>query len=355
MIDWDDNASVSTDAVSQASSSSSSLFTFQADRHSTAISRLGRAQSVADQLQDLAHQDSTADLAELHKIFEGKETFVLETSTKRPKKRSKLTRGRSGARNHLRRDHCLLLKAGGDGGDGETTSESIESEPPRKRQRTLEDSFKNKPVVSKAIDKVFREALLGWIASADLPFTAVEHPDFINLLRHLNAKLVNELLPQSGDTIKAWMKLEYGAMKEELKCQLALSPYKKLVTFELWTSPYSYALLGVNPHFADLTGKLCSELLSLKHVYGAHTGDNIGVLLRAVIADFEISDTLGYTVSDNAKNNDDAVTKLLELTLPDEEPAPRRLRCGNHIINLSATTFQRWQAPQDPRTPPRRL
>jgi hypothetical protein len=98
-------------------------------------------------------------------------------------------------------------------------------------------------------------------------------------------------------------------------------------------------LLGVNAHFADLTGKLCSELLSLKRVYGAHTGDNIGELLRAVIADFEISDTLGYAVSDNAKNNDDAVTKLLELTFPDEEPAPRRLRCGNHIINLAATAF----------------
>jgi hypothetical protein len=163
----------------------------------------------------------------------GKETFVLESSTKRRKKRSeidafgiRLTKingagnrqgdywvcskcdqagnpfpylfsngGTSGARNYLRRDYCLLLKAGGDGGGGETISESIESEPPRKRQRTLEDSFKNKPVVSKAIDEVFRETLLGWIVSADLPFTAVEYPDFINLFRYLNAKLVNKLLP----------------------------------------------------------------------------------------------------------------------------------------------------------------
>jgi hypothetical protein len=69
------------------------------------------------------------------------------------------------------------------------------------------------------------------------------------------------------------------------------------------------------------------------------TGDNIGELLRAVITDFEISDALGYTVSDNAKNNDDAISKLLELTLPDEEPTHRRLRCGNHIINLAATAF----------------
>lgn len=104
-------------------------------------------------------------------------------------------RGTSGARNHLRRDYYLLLKAGGNGGNSKTTSESIESEPLRKRQQTLEDSFKNKLVVSKAIDEVFRETLLGWIASANLPFTAVEHSDFINLLWHLNVKLVNELLP----------------------------------------------------------------------------------------------------------------------------------------------------------------
>lgn len=90
MIDCDDNASVDTDVVSQASSSSSSLFTFQADRHSTALSRLGHARSITEQLKDLAHQDSPTDLAELHKIFVGKETFILESSTKRRKKRSEI-------------------------------------------------------------------------------------------------------------------------------------------------------------------------------------------------------------------------------------------------------------------------
>jgi hypothetical protein len=135
------------------------------------------------------------------------------------------------------------------------------------------------------------------------------------------------------------MGLEYSAIKEELKCQLALSPYKKHVTFDLWTSPNLYALLGVNAYFADLTGKLCFELLSLKRVYGAYIGDNIGELFRAIFADFEISNTLGYTVSDNAKNNDNTITKLFELMFPDKEPAPRRLRCGNYIINLAVTAF----------------
>ena len=194
-------------------------------------------------------------------------------------------------------------------------------------------------MVSKAIDEVFREKLLGWIATADLPFTAVEHPDFIELLRLLNAQLVNELLPKAGDTIKAWMELEYGAKKEELKCQLAFSPYKKHITFDLWTSQNSYAMLGVNAHFADLNGKLCSELLGLKRMYGVHSGDNIGELLHTVVVDFELSDTLGYLVSDNANNNDDAVSKLFNLMLSDKDPAPRRLRCGNHIINLAATAF----------------
>ena len=162
---------------------------------------------------------------------------------------------------------------------------------------------------------------------------------FVKLLRLLNTSLINKLLPQSGDIIKAWMELEYSAMKEELKCQLALSPYKKHITFDLWTSPNSYTLLRVNAHFADLTGKLYSELLSLKRIYSPHTSDNIGELLYTIITDFEISDSLGYTVSDNATNNNNAISKLLDLTLPDKEPAYRRLHCGNHIINLSATAF----------------
>ena len=88
MIDCDDDASVSD--VSSQASSSSSLLTFQADRHSTARSRLGRARSVGEQLEDLAHQDSPVDLSELPKIFVGKETFVLESSTRRRKKRSEI-------------------------------------------------------------------------------------------------------------------------------------------------------------------------------------------------------------------------------------------------------------------------
>jgi len=47
------------------------------------------------------------------------------------------------------------------------------------------------------------------------------------------------------------MKAEFEAKKELLKNELARSPYKKHLTFDLWTSPNQYVLLGITIHFVD--------------------------------------------------------------------------------------------------------
>jgi hypothetical protein len=68
----------------------------------------------------------------------------------------------------------------------------------------------------------------------------------------LNKDLLQELLPQSGDTVRTWMKAELEAEKELLKNELVSSPFKKHLSFDLWTSPNQYALLGINVHFVVL-------------------------------------------------------------------------------------------------------
>lgn len=174
--------------------------------------------------------------------------------------------GTSGALRHLRKDHGLLV--------GEVDGETTESEPPRRRQRQrtvldLQKQAVERLAIPKSKAELFKELLLRWIVDADIPFSAVEHPDFRKLLGLLNEELVDELLPRSGVTIRSWLEAEYRSQKELLRSKLAASLYKKHLTFDLWTSPQKYALLGVTVHFTDALKRPQASLLALRRLRGA--------------------------------------------------------------------------------------
>jgi hypothetical protein len=243
------------------------------------------------------------------------------------------------AKSHLQKDHRSLIGIGSsDGGSG-----AGDSEPSPRRQKTLEESLR-KTLVTKTTGQLFRDTLLGWIAGANIPLSGIEHPLFRQLLCLMNKDLLQEVLPHSGDTVRAWMKAEFEAEKELLKDELARSPYKKHLTFDLWTSPNQYALLGITVHFVDQSQQLQFRLLALKRVFGSHGGESLGPVLQGVIEDFGLSETVGYLTADNADSGDSAVRELFQALLPQDDSVfdlarRRRIRCVNHELNLSATGF----------------
>jgi hypothetical protein len=243
------------------------------------------------------------------------------------------------AKSHLKKDHRLLIGIeSSDGGNG-----ADDSEPSSRRQKTLQESLR-KALVTKTTGQLFRHTLLGWLAGANIPLSGIEHPLFRQLLCLLNKDLLQELLPYSGDTVRAWMKAEFEAEKELLKNELARSPYKKHLTFDLWTSPNQYALLGITVHFVDHSQQLQFRLLVLKRILGSHGGENLGPVLRDIIEDFALSEAVGYLTADNADSGDSAVRELFQTLLPHDGFVPelarrRRIRCVNHELNLSATSF----------------
>jgi hypothetical protein len=243
------------------------------------------------------------------------------------------------AKSHLQKDHRLLI--GIESSDG--GNEPDDSEPSPRRQKTLHESLR-KGLVTKTTGQLFRNTLLGWLAGANIPLSGIEHPLFRQLLCLLNKDLLQELLPHSGDTVRAWMKAEFDAEKELLKNELASSPYKKHLTFDLWTSPNQYALLGITVHFVDHSQQLQFRLLALKRIFGSHGGENLGPVLQGVIEDFALSETIGYLTADNADSGDSAVRELFKALLPQGDLGPdlarrRRIRCINHELNLGATGF----------------
>jgi hypothetical protein len=75
-------------------------------------------------------------------------------------------------------------------------------------------------------------------------------------------------------------------------------------------------------------------LLALPQQLGQHSGVNIADQIAAIIEHFNISERIGYFMTDNATNNDTCIEALgLEYGF---NPLHRRLRCSGHKINLVA-------------------
>jgi hypothetical protein len=71
-------------------------------------------------------------------------------------------------------------------------------------------------------------------------------------------------------------------------------------------------MLAVVGHFVLHTSEAKSCLLSLRHVEGSHSGENIAQSVIAVIEEYEIKDLLGYFVLNNVSSNDTCVQEILK-------------------------------------------
>lgn len=365
-------------SASQSASLSSGSVTNLPHANGDAFSTLRRARSIKDQLEVVDESNLPAEVSQLPKIWIQNKPYIKTKWLHKKRKRwskvdehgeryVKLDRDNSSlgeywlcslcmqkdktslyattngatttVKVHLQKDHGLLIGIGSSGGG----SEAGDSEPSPRRQRTLEESLR-KTLVTKTTGQRFRSTLLGWLAGANIPFSGIEHPLFRQLLCLMNKDLLQEVLPRSSDTVRAWMKVEFEAQKEALKDELAGSLYKKHLTFDLWTSPNQYALLGITVHFVDQSQQLQFRLLALKRIFGSHGGESLGPVLQGVIEDFALSETIGYLTADNADSGDSAIKELFQALYPEDESISnlayqRRIRCINHELNLSATGF----------------
>jgi hypothetical protein len=235
--------------------------------------------------------------------------------------------GPSNADKHLRNDHNLV-----------PDSEKDTSEPE-------ESSVYSQILHSKAqfSAEVFRWKLLRCIAVLHLPYSIVEHDEFRDLLLYCSPHLRRDnTLPKSGKSIKVWMIELFLLQQAFLVALLQASRAMVHISFDLWTSPNHYCMLGVVCHFIDKNWVNRTVLLALKPLKGKHCGVNIGNILIEVLKAYSLFEFLGFCVTDNAGDNDTSMLSVqaylatLSITWVAEH---HRLRCLGHIINLIATAF----------------
>ncbi|KAM4063264.1 ribonuclease H-like protein [Hirsutella rhossiliensis] len=131
--------------------------------------------------------------------------------------------------------------------------------------------------------------------------------------------------------------------KQQLKEDLQRSRSRISISFDLWTSPNPYAILGVVAMWIDATGKRRSTVLGMRRVHGEHSGENLGSTVLELLKEYDIGgDQIGYFMLDNASSNDTAVEFILKELCPWMKPQQRRhrrLRCLGHIVNLCCQAF----------------
>lgn len=150
------------------------------------------------------------------------------------------------------------------------------------------------------------------------------------------------MLPNSDSTIKIHAERLFDEGKKRLRHMLATALSDIHITCDLWTSPNHLGLLAVVGHFTGEDLKLHTVTLALKELEKEHSEANQSAVVLDVLDNFEMRNKLGYLVMDNAGTNDTLIEHIADAlqqvgVLYDANQ--RRLRCNDHVINLTVQAF----------------
>src|SRR4030088_2981439 len=147
------------------------------------------------------------------------------------------------------------------------------------------------------------------ITSCNLPLHLVESPTFRELLTFLNNG-IDTWLPESHNTVLAWLLRQFDIQKERTKAQLHSAQTVIHLALDLWSSPNGLAILGIIAHYISEDNLLEESVLSVQEVKGDYSGENLAKHTMKTINDYRIVSKLGWLQMDNASSNDTLIREL---------------------------------------------
>jgi hypothetical protein len=109
-------------------------------------------------------------------------------------------------------------------------------------------------LTTKVVMDPFIDALVAFVVICQLALSLVTNRLFVEFLEVIYPN-IEQLLPKKGDTIRVWIKDAFKRRKARLKLSLHRANSRIHFSFDLWTSPNHFALLGIIAHYIDEYGQ----------------------------------------------------------------------------------------------------
>ena len=214
------------------------------------------------------------------------------------------------------------------------------------RQSAMKKKLKNRQTAKHIVASLNKQHLLylylRWIVLIDVSFKQMRNKNFRVFLHYIN-KSANVLLPASNNTIQTKIMILYKKNKKRLRHKLSVAIIFIHITCDVWFSSNHLSFLDFVIHFIDDAKISRILLLSLKKIQSAYSDANMTVIILHTIRDFEFRNKLKYFVMNNADSNDTMMKIIAQNFWNNDffkyDLVEHRLRCLNHIINLSVQSF----------------
>ncbi|CAD0205153.1 unnamed protein product [Chrysodeixis includens] len=211
--------------------------------------------------------------------------------------------------------------------ENETVDSDLdENVTPFKRQKTIQDAFKDISSYSESGAKTrkLNNCLLFMICKDHQPFSIVENEGFRTLMKTVAPQYK---LP-SRTTLRRWLDDKYEVISETIKTMLS-SIEDITLTTDIWSDTLNMkSFLGITAHFG-IDIELHSVTLGVYELGERHTSDYLSEILVKVCQDWRIDqENVTAVVTDNAAN----IVKAIELTFGKRKHIP----CFAHTLNLAA-------------------
>ena len=238
-----------------------------------------------------------------------------------------------------------------------SSKHNIEISPqPSKVHEEINDQFQKLCLKAKKIDcleeilehafeeylnqEVINEALVSLITTRNLPNRCIEWPELHAFALALNPK-AKSILSTAHSTVPKLIESSFQMSKDIIRKKLQSAISRIHLSLDVWTSPNQHLFLAIVGHFVDADQTRQNALLALRTIPN-HTGEEQANIVLSVLQEYDIVQSLGIIMGDNASNNNTlcrTMSKYLEENGTGWDFQQERLRCLGHIINLVVQAF----------------
>ena len=182
-------------------------------------------------------------------------------------------------------------------------------------------------------DERWTQQLLRTIVSLNLPFRAVDNVELRKLLHMVNIKLP---IPRHTK-LRHLLSDRYQDVEAQLHRQLQTDSRVSLA-LDVWSSPNHLAFMAITAYSISKKWEHQETLIGFEHLSGAHTGENMALVVKEVLKRFGLQTRLLAITSDAASNNK-TLKKAIARTVRKETRDDWNYRVGDinclaHIIQL---------------------